>query len=291
MSIKKGSFAVGLLCYVLWGILPIYWNLLADVNPFLILCCRIVFAFVFMICTLLVTGRMQVFRDTLKDRDAMRFLIPASVMITMNWGIYIWAVNSGHILDSSLGYYLNPLVVFLIGIVLFKEKSTKLQLAAVALAFTGVMISVIAYGKFPVISISLSLTFATYGALKKKAHADPVASIAVESMIITPLAIAFALFFMSDSIRAVGTADILLLVGGGAVTAVPLVMYSSAVNDIPFIIVGFFQYISPSLALVYGLMRGEHLSASQVVSFLFIWLGLIVFSVALFRKNTVSTTT
>jgi len=215
----------------------------------------------------------------------MRFLVPAAILITLNWGLYIWAVNSEHILDSSLGYYLNPLVVFLLGVIIFQEKYTKLQLVAVALAFIGVLVSVIAYGSFPYISIGLSLTFATYGMLKKKAHSDPVASIAIESMIISPLAIIFAMCFMRDSISALNSTNILLLIGGGAATAIPLVLFASAINDIPFIIVGFFQYISPSLALIYGLLRGEKLSESQIVSFIFIGLGLIVFSTSLLRTS------
>jgi len=226
---------------------------------------------------------MQVFRSTLKDKALMRYIIPSSLVITFNWGLYIWAVNSGHILDSSLGYYMNPLVVFLFGVIIFREKYTKLQLAAVILACIGVLISVIAYGNFPIISIGLSLSFATYGVLKKKAHADPVAGIAIESLLVAPFAIVFSSVFMTDSIRAVSVTDLLLLIGGGAVTAIPLIMYSRAVNDIPFIIVGFFQYVSPSLALIYGLISGENLSAPQLISFFFIGLGLIVFSVALFR--------
>jgi len=267
----------------MWGILPVYWNLLTGVNPILILCCRIVFAFVFTFGVLMVTRRMQTFRSTLKDKASMRFIIPSSLVITFNWGLYIWAVNTGHILDSSLGYYMNPLVVFLLGIIIFREKYTKLQLAAVILAFIGVLISVIAYGSFPIIAVGLSLSFATYGVLKKKAHTDPIAGIAIESLLMAPFAIAFALIFMTDSIATIRSTDLLLLIGGGAVTAIPLMMYSHAVNGIPFIIIGFFQYVSPSLALIYGLISGENLSAAQLVSFFFIGLGLIVFSIALFR--------
>jgi len=237
-----------------------------------------------MIVVLTVSGRLKTFRDTLKDKKTMRYLIPAAFIITFNWGLYIWAVNNGRILDSSLGYYMNPLIAFLLGVLVFKEKFVKLQLAAVALAFTGVVISLVAFGSFPFVAICLALSFATYGVLKKKARADPAASIAVESLIIAPFALVFSFLFMSDSIAAVNPTALLLLIGGGAVTAIPLFLYARAVNDIPFIIVGFFQYISPSLALVYGLMSGENPSNAQIVSFVFIGLGLIVFSIALIRK-------
>ena len=283
MGVNRKNLTIGLLCYVLWGALPAYWNLLLGVDPLFILCCRLIFALVFMIALLVITGRMRVFFTTLKDKATMRYLTPTSVLITINWGIYIWAVNTGHVLDSSLGYYMNPLIAFLFGILIFREKHTRLQLAAVALAFTGVLISIIAYGSVPYISISLALTFAAYGVLKKKAHADPVAGIAIESLIITPFALLFAFIFMTDSVRAVSFTDLLLLIGGGAASAIPLALYSRAVNDIPFIIVGFFQYISPSLQLIYGLISGETLLMSQLVSFIFIGLGLIVFSIALVR--------
>ena len=237
-----------------------------------------------MICVLKVTGRIQAFKDTITDKKTMRFLIPAAVFITVNWGLFIWAVNNNRVLDSSLGYYMNPLIAFSLGIIVFKEKFLKLQLVAVGLAVTGVVISIIAFGSFPFIAISLAVSFAVYGTLKKKAGADPAASIAVESLIITPFAILFSLFFLTDIIVALKVTDALLLIGGGALTAIPLVLYARAVNDIPFITVGFFQYISPSMALIYGLLTGETPSDAQIVSFIFIGLGLIVFTIALVRK-------
>jgi len=238
-----------------------------------------------MMGVLIISGRVRVFKETLKNKAAMRYLIPASIMITLNWGIYIWAVNNARVLDSSLGYYMNPLIAFVLAVMIFKEKYSKLQLLAVALAFTGVIISLIAFGSIPYVAIGLSLSFAMYGVLKKKAGADPAASIAIESLIVAPVALIFALIFLQDSIAAVSSTDVLLLIGGGALTAIPLYLYARAVNDIPFITVGFFQYISPSLALFYGLISGENPSNSQIVSFVFIGLGLIVFSIALVRKS------
>ena len=285
MDVRKKGLSIGLLCYVLWGILPAYWNLLIGVSPLLILCGRIIFACAFTICILAISGRMREFRDTFKNKAAMRNLIPASLLISSNWGLYIWTVNTGRILEASLGYYMNPLLSFALGVLIFRERSTKLQLAAVFLAFGGVLISIIAYGSFPVVSVGLALSFAVYGVLKKKANADPVSGIAIESLIITPFALVFAFTFMTDSIRAVSNTELLLLIGGGAVTAIPLVLYARAVNDIPFIIVGFLQYIAPTLTLTYGLLTGETLSASQQVSFVFIGLGLIVFSIGVVRAS------
>jgi len=285
MDKNNKSIAVTVLCYALWGTLPVYWNLLRGVNPLFILCCRIVFAFVFMLGVLIVTGRMQAFRDTLKDKTKMRYLIPASFLVTFSWGLYIWAVNNGHILECSLGYYINPLVAFLLAVVIFRERFTKLQFAAVALAFSGVIISIVAFGSFPVVAVCLALSFAAYGVLKKKSHADPAASIAIESMIVAPFALVFPFVFIPESISTVTTVDLLLLIGGGAFTAIPLLLYARAVNEISFITVGFLQYISPSLTLIYGLLSGEKLTISRIVSFVFVGLGLVVFSIALIRKS------
>ncbi|MCL2408586.1 MAG: EamA family transporter RarD [Oscillospiraceae bacterium] len=283
MSTSKRGLIIALLCYLLWGVLPPYWNLLIGVDPLLILCSRVVFACLFMLIVLPITRRTQVFLETLKDKLAMRWLIPASVLIAINWGLFIWAVNTGRVLEASLGYYMNPLLAVLIGSVMFREKCTKLQYAAVALAFTGLLISVIAYGSFPIVSVSLAISFGAYGAIKKKAQADPIASIAIESMLMTPFALIFAFVFMTGDVLSVSLTQILLMLGGGAATAVPLVLYSRAINDIPFTTVGFLQYISPSMALIYALFTGEIVTAPRLVSFIFTWLGLAVFSIALIR--------
>jgi len=283
MGEKNKGYIICLLCYSLWGILPAYWNLLAGVNQLFVLCCRIVFAFCFAIVLLVVYRRLGDFLSMLRDKAAMRYLIPASILIALNWGLYLWAVTSGYVLDCSLGYYMNPLIAFLLGVLVFREKYSKLQLVAVGLAVTGVIISLIAFGSFPYISIGLALSFAVYGVLKKKVKAEPVASIAVESFLVAPFSVVLALFLLTGSVRPLNITDILLLAGGGVVTAMPLLLYAKAVNAVPFIIVGFFQYISPSLTLIYGLLTGETPSESQLVSFVFIGLGLIVFSIALVR--------
>ena len=284
MSSKNHGLLIGLLCYVMWGILPAFWNLLVGVDPFLILCARIVFAFIFMMCLIAVTGRMSVFLETLRDKKKVLYLIPCALLITFNWGLYIWAVNTGQIVYASLGYYMNPLIAFSFGVVFFRERCTRLQLVAVGLALIGVLISIIAYGRVPLISIGLGFSFAVYGAIKKKANADPNSGIAIESLLISPFALVFALVFMPDSVGAVNLSQLFLLIGGGVVTAVPLVLFSRAVNDIPLITVGFLQYIAPSLTLIYGLFIGLRPSESQIVTIIFIGMGLIVFSIALIRN-------
>jgi len=285
MQINRKSIIIVLSCYVIWGIHPAYWNLLIGVNTLFILCTRIIFALAFTVGLLYFTGRMDVLRKILKDKAVMKYLIPSAAVITLNWWVFIWAVNAGHVLDCSLGYFISPLASFLLGVVVFKEKYTSLQLAAAALALTGLLISVITFGSFPYISLFIATSFAAYGVLKKKAAADALAGIAAETLLLSPIMLVIAVVFMTDSIRALNIPNLLLLMFGGVVTAAPLILYASAVNDIPFNIVGFFQYLSPSLQLIYGLISGEKPSAPQFVSFIFIGLGLIVFSIALTRAT------
>jgi len=282
LNTKKG-ISVGVLCFVVWGLTPAYWNLLLGVDPLLILCARIFFALVFMICLLWVTGRIQEFKDTIRDRTKMRYLVLSSFLITLNWGLFIWAVNTGRIISASLGYYLNPLTAFLLGVIIFREKFTKLQLAAVGLAFSGVLVSVIAFGTFPFLSLTFTLSFAFYGVLKKKAGADPNVGVAIESLLFTPPALVFAFVFMTDSVMALSFTEVLLMIGAGIVTLVPLSLYSRAVNEIPYITVGFLHYISPSVSLIYGVATGARPTAPQIVTFIFIILALAVFSIALVR--------
>jgi chloramphenicol-sensitive protein RarD len=258
---------------------------LGGVDSMLVLCNRIFFSFVFAAILLSITGRTKVFRSTLRDKALMRWLIPAAVLVTINWGVFIWAVNSGHVIESSLGYYINPLVVFLLSVLLFRERATRLQLTAIALAFTGVLISVIAYGHFPFISFILALSFAFYGALKKKAHVEPISGIAVETLLISPFVVAFALIFRMDGIVALSVGEVFLLLGSGVVTATPLILYSRSVNHIPFYILGFLQFICPSLMLIYGILSGETITAAQIICFIFIGIGLAVFSVSLARNR------
>ena len=284
-TIDKKSLVICVGCYAMWGSLAAYWQLLRGVDPLLVLCARIVFSFAFSAILLGITRSVKLFIGTLLDKTRIIWLIPASVLITINYGIYIWAVNSAHVVESSLGYYINPLIVFLLGVLLFREKFTRMQFVAVVLAFVGVLISVIAYGVFPFISFGLALTFAAYGAIKKKANVDPLSGIAIEALLITPFALAFALVFRMDGISALSAAEAVLMVLSGVVTATPLVLYSRSVNHIPFYVVGFAQYVSPSILLVYGILSGETLTMAQLISFVFIGLGLIVFSIAMVKNK------
>ena len=287
-GINKQALFIGALCYVLWGLLPLYWHLLEDLNPLFILCNRILFSAVFVMTLLLARGRAKSVFSTMRDWSKMKYLLPAAIVVTINWGIYIWAVNSGRIIDSSLGYYMNPLMVFALGVVVFREKSGARSWAAIALAAVGVILSTLLSGSFPYVAIALAVTFSVYGLLKKFAHVDGLVSIAVETLLIAPFALLFMVLAPASrqALISITPVSALLLIGAGIVTATPLVLYTRGVNDLPFITMGFLQFICPTLQLIIGLLvYRETLQPAKMIAFAFIWLGLILYMSELFRRE------
>jgi chloramphenicol-sensitive protein RarD len=222
MKERKAGFLGTILCFVLWGLLPLYWHLLSNVDAIVILASRILCSALFTVALLLITGRFGEVREVLRDGKKMRFMVPAALVITVNWGIYIWAVNAGHLLDASLGYYLNPLVVFAIGMLLFRERCGLLEWIALGLAAAGVLVSTLAYGAFPWIALALATTFGVYGALKKLAGVSGLPSIAVETILVLPFALAYLLFAPASHAMyaSLTLPTAVLLVLTGVVTAV-----------------------------------------------------------------------
>ena len=276
-----------LACYVLWGLLPLYWHALDHLNPVFILCNRIIWSAVFTVGILLVTKKFGDVKAVLRDKKKMRFMIPAAIAITINWGVYIWAVNSGHILDSSIGYYMNPLVVFAIGIVLFHEKSGALDWVALGLAIIGVLIATIGYGAFPWIAIVLALSFGLYGTLKKLAGVGGLTSIAVETLMLAPFALAFVAFSPAShaSIAALTPLTTVLLLLTSIVTATPLILFTFGVNRLPLTTVGFLQYSSPTLQMLIGvLVFHEVLTQDRIIAFAFIAVALVLYTIGMVQR-------
>jgi len=284
---NRKNLAMVAACYAIWGILPLYWHQLSGISPLTILACRFVMSAVFTVGLLAATKRLPELAAVLKNWKLMKYLIPASLCITVNWGVYIWAVGIGKVTDASLGYYLNPLVVFLLGVFVFKERCGRTELFALLLAAAGVALATLQLGAFPVTAVTLAVSFALYGMFKKFAHVDGVVSIAAETLLLTPAALLF-LIFSPQSQAAFASASPLewvLLAFAGVVTAVPLILYSHGVNGLPFITMGFLQYICPTLMLLLAVAMGEPFTAAQGVSFALIWAGLILFSVGSVRRE------
>lgn len=282
------TLLIGALCYVMWGLLPLYWHLLSGFDPLFILANRILWSAVFMLGLTACTGRLKLLVSTFRDWKTMRFLIPAALVITVNWGTYIWAVNSGRGLDASLGYYMNPLVVFAIGLALFHEHCGAAEWIALGLAAAGVLYAALAYGEFPYAAIVLAVSFAAYGTLKKFAHVDGLISTTVETLVIAPLALLYLILTPASraAVSALTLPDGLLLLCSGAVTALPLVLYARGVNTLPFTTMGFLQFISPTLMLLVSLfVYHEPFSKQNAVAFALIWAGLAVYMFAALRRE------
>ncbi|MGN7388325.1 EamA family transporter RarD [Sporosarcina sp. SAFN-015] len=274
--------------FLIWGFMPIYWKHLEHVQSDEILTGRIMWAFIFTFLAVLImrNGRQLVndVRNLWKSQSQFWSLFIASVLVTSNWFIYIWAVNHDYIVQTSLGYYINPLVSVLLGIFFLKEKLSSSQKIAFLLAFTGVIILTVSYGKFPWIALSLAMTFAIYGFIKKNVKLDALRGLAIETLFITPFAVGYYIFLFMKGQAAFLQVDIktdILLILTGIATALPLVMYAQGVRMVPLYVAGFIQYIAPTLMLFIGVViYKESFGGVEMLSFSLIWAALILFTVS-----------
>lgn len=286
-EIKTGAFHAGL-SYLLWGILPIYWKLLEHVNAEDILANRIFWSFAFMMAVLFFSKKMGNLLSVLKgfkqNRREMYALIIASLLISTNWFIYIWAVNHHHMIEASLGYYINPLVSVLLGVIFLKEKLSPAQYASFIIAGIGVLILGISYGKFPWISIILALSFGVYGLAKKLVKVDSAVGLTLETMVVTPFALGYIVFLFFNGEHALFAGSVttdFLLIGAGAATALPLLYFAKGAQKIPLSMLGLLQYIAPTITLLLGvLVYGEHFTKHHLQAFIFIWSALTIYSLS-----------
>jgi chloramphenicol-sensitive protein RarD len=273
--------------YFLWGILPIYWKLISGASPEEVLFHRILWSFIFMIIILLVTRNMKTFSKDIKELIAapkrLVIIASAAIVVTLNWYIFIWSVDNGHVVQASLGYYINPLISVLLGLFFLKEKLTFWQIASFVIAFVGVLIMTIQVGVFPWISLSLAVTFGLYGLLKKTVRLKAMTGLTIETAIVTPISLLY-LFFIDPNNQPFHWATpslAFLLMGAGIVTAIPLLLFAVGANRISLTMIGFFQYIAPTLMLIIGtLIYHEPFDREHLFSFIMIWISLAIFTLA-----------
>lgn len=289
---KQGIF-FGLAAYVLWGILPVYWKALELVSPFEILSSRFMWSCVFVFLLIIFQKKWPLFTKEVKlvfsNIKTGAAMVAAGITISFNWGTFIWAVNNGHIVETSMGYYINPLVSILFAVVFLRERLDKMQLAAITCAFIGVASMVYSFGKIPWVSLTLAFTFALYGLLKKILPVSALTSIMLETLLITPLALVYeySLWQQGVSFYASGNLQvIMMLTGAGVVTAIPLLLFTAGARLLPLKIIGFLQYISPTLTLLIGVfVYNEAFTASHLLAFGWIWAALLLFIVSQLRSN------
>lgn len=279
-SYKKGM-AAALGCAFLWGILPVYWRSLEPIPSDVIIFYRIVLVGVFSLIWSLKKYGAAELKKLLKNKKSILKYTVAGILITGNWSIYIWAVNAGYIVQTSVGYYMEPLVVCAFGIVIFKERLTAGKAVAFVMAIIGILILIWHFGEVPSIALGLAFTFAFYAAIKKICDAPPIVSLFCETVfLIIPalLVILFKEFNSTVGIAAAPNYKIGLLMLSGLMTIAPLGLFAYAAKNIPLVTLGITEYVSPTIALVIGLLYGETVDRYQVVSFVIIWIGLAIFT-------------
>jgi chloramphenicol-sensitive protein RarD len=281
VSTTRRGTLYGVAAYGLWGLFPLYWPLLEPAGAVEILAHRIVWSLVVVVALLALGGRVAALRRL--GRRAYVLLSLAAVVITVNWGTYIWGVNNEHVVETSLGYFVNPLVTVLMGVVVLHERLRPAQWGAVALATVAVVVLTLDYGRPPWIALALAFSFATYGLLKKKAGVGAAESLAVETGVLVLPAAAFLVWLSSRGAGTFGTEGLghaVLLAGAGLVTAIPLLFFSAAATRVPLTTLGLLQYLAPTFQFAIGVfLYGEPLPPVRLVGFVLVWAALAVFTV------------
>lgn len=266
--------------YVLWGMLAIFWSFLGQVNSVYVLAQRIIWSLVFMGLYLLVTRRWGEVKRALCDRQTMVNCLLCGVLITLNWGVYIYSVNSGHVLQASMGYFIEPVMVALLGVIAFREKPTLAEKLTFLCAAGGIVFLTARTGTFPTLALAVATPFSVYGALKKRVALTAQTSLFMETLWVTPLALAFSWWWAAGhggTEAVLGGASFWLLPACGVVTSVPLLLFNMGVKEIPYYFSGILMYINPTLQFLVGLLYfKEALNMDQFIAFLIIWVGLAI---------------
>lgn len=277
----------GLGAYGIWGLVPLYWTLLKQASAFEILAHRIVWTLP-MVALLAVILLPKGWLRRLVSRRNVILLAAAAAVITVNWGTYIWAVNNDHVTEAALGYYINPIVSIVIGVIFLAERLRRLQWVTVGLATVAVLVLTLEYGKPPWISLVLALSFGTYGLIKKRVNRGSVETLAVESGMMFLPGFAYLVFLQANGTSTfirLGMAHSLLLVGAGLVTLVPLLLFASAAIRIPLSMIGLLQYVTPTAQFLLGVLYfGEHMPPGRWIGFALVWVALTVLTADMLRE-------
>ena len=271
-----------LAAYFMWGIAPIYFKLLVDIGAGEILMHRIIWSSVFLLLLVLVSKKWSILVGLCMQPKMVAKLALSATVLALNWLLFIWAVNNDHLLDASLGYFINPLFNVVLGMLFFSERLRRNQKVAVFLAATGVLLQLFTVGSLPIISLALASTFAVYGLLRKKMHVDSFVGLLIESLLMLPIALIYWFYFVESP-----TADLtlntnalnIILVMAGVVTTAPLLCFTAAAKRLTLSSLGFFQYIGPSIMfLLATFYYKESMKAAEFATFIFIWLALALYT-------------
>lgn len=288
MNTETKGIIYGITAYVLWGILPIYWKLIQNIQPLEIIIHRVMWSFFTLTIILLISRNWKLYKDQIlilkRDKKKIIYLTIAAFLITENWLLYIWAVNNDNIIEASLGYYINPLVSILLGVIFLKEKLNPLQLVSIGIAGVGVLYLTTHYGHIPYISLILAVSFAVYGLCKKLVNIDAMFSLFLETMIVFPIALILfgnLLLHNKSDFTHSSLTTVFLIVISGIITIVPLLYFGKAAQVVPLSTLGFIQFINPTLSMLLGIfLYGEKFTSTDLISFSFIWIACFLFAIS-----------
>lgn len=278
---KKGVLlAIG--AYTMWGIAPIYFKTITFVPALEILSHRVIWSFFFLAIIIHFSHQWRNVVSIFQSKSKMLYLIATALLIGANWLIFIWAINANHMLDASLGYYINPLINVVFGMLFLGERLRKLQWFAVTLAAIGVAIQIVVFGSVPVVAFALAISFAFYGLLRKKVSVNGQTGLFIETLVLIPAALIYLAWFADSATSSMANNELnlnVLLISAGIVTTLPLLCFTGAATKLKLSTLGFFQYIGPSLMFLLAvLIYGEAFSTDKAITFTFIWGALVVFS-------------
>jgi chloramphenicol-sensitive protein RarD len=280
---ERRGLVYGASSYLLWGLFPLYWPLLEPAGTLEILAQRMVWSLVFVLIVLRVAGGYRGIVQVLRDRRQRLLLAGAAVVITSNWGTYIYGVNTHHVVETSLGYFINPLFTILLGVMVLGERLRRAQWVAVGIASVAIVVIAVDYGRPPWIALILAFSFGMYGFFKKQAAVGALDSLAVETGFMFPLALLTLVVLDIRGSLAFGhhgAGNTLLLAGTGVVTAIPLLLFAAGTRRLPLSVIGLLQYLAPVLQFAVGVgIRHEPLPPAEFVGFALVWLALIVLTV------------
>jgi len=286
---KEGVIST-ITAYLLWGILPLYWNLMSNVSAVEILANRIIWSLVFTMFFIMIQSKWSEIKKSFNSLKEIQFLIYRSIFIGCNWLTFVWAVNNNRVLECSLGYYINPLTTVLLGYIFLKEKLNRFQIISLFLTVIAVSLLVLNYGKLPWVSIIITVTFAFYSLFKKTTTIKPLPGLAAEAAVLTPPALIYLAIISFNSgqfyFEKISITDNILLLCSGIATAIPLLLFAYGIKKIRMTTIGLLQYIAPSCTFLLGIfIFKENYTGLTIVAFLLIWVSIVIFSwKAIFKK-------
>lgn len=279
---RKQDYILTLVCYVIWGFQPLYYAIMPDTDAMFLLMSRITWACIFVTALVLVQGRRKEIAAAFRNKELMlKHIVPAAVFNFLDWGVYMWAVMNGHILACSMAYYVAPLVVCYFGVIFYREKLTWQMIAASLIIVGGVLFAGDGFGNSPLVTFVLMFCFAAYAAFMKGVKEDSPLCTSLMLLLGTPVALIFILIFRmgENGMASVDMGVQAFLMGAGVVTVLPVLLYASCVKRMPMTIMGFLQYLAPTLGIVCSLILGETMGRNEYILFGFIWTGVLLYSI------------